>query len=416
MADEDLWQRIMQQNAEKTAENAERAAAQARLAEHEQYAQAEQKWQQTSYQPQQSVGLSAAALDEREREIDRQLELERSLQRGASQDQRGRGGPGGGMLQQQRSGGKLTHANAGAKENRGKISLLPMRGGAPPSSCGASEAGGKRRPPPSTAGSIPPSVAGSIAPSLRQPKPVHYSHMMDRPSGQVSQGHQMDGILNPADGIRGQMRRAGVEPKDHLRENRQMLREISEVKAQKKQMDAAAEEEKRQTEARIRDRSRARAQQTLAGLGALDISEDDGYGAPPTRGASAGRRSTRPPPTGQEPPPPSARPHAPGTVPAYLQRRKAEWQATADEARARAEAEAACPPGTRLVGPEEKSRILEKLAEERAKAAVALRELPFVIKTTATQQKKDQLEARLEEIAGAEEAYSREKVFVPADM
>ena len=32
------------------------------------------------------------------------------------------------------------------------------------------------------------------------------------------------------------------------------------------------------------------------------------------------------------------------------------------------------------------------------------------------QQKKDKLEARLEEIDGAEEAYLKEKVFVPADM
>ena len=108
--------------------------------------------------------------------------------------------------------------------------------------------------------------------------------------------------------------------------------------------------------------------------------------------------------------------HAPGQVPAYLQRRKAEWQAEADSAAAMEARLAECPPGTRLVGPDEKARIIEKLSEERAKAALELRQMPFVIKTTASQIKKDQLEARLEEIAGAEEAYRREKVFVPADM
>lgn len=103
-------------------------------------------------------------------------------------------------------------------------------------------------------------------------------------------------------------------------------------------------------------------------------------------------------------------------MPAYLKRRKAEWAAEAAEVEAREARAAECPPGTRLVGPEEKALILEKLADERAKATLELRQLPFVVKTQATQQKKDRLEARLEEIAGAEEAYAREKVFVPADM
>ena len=82
----------------------------------------------------------------------------------------------------------------------------------------------------------------------------------------------------------------------------------------------------------------------------------------------------------------------------------------------RAAAAAECPPGLRLVGAEEKARILDKLAEERAKATLELRQLPFVVKTTSTQLKKDRLEARLEEIQGAEEAYMKERVFVPADM
>ena len=149
----------------------------------------------------------------------------------------------------------------------------------------------------------------------------------------------------------------------------------------------------------------------------MDISDDVyGEGGSRSRGASAGRRATARPPTGSEEPTPAPRPHEPGRVPAYLQRRKAEWAAQEEEAASRAAREAECPPGTRLVGPEEKARILDKLAEERAKANLELRQLPFVIKTHATQLKKDQLEARLEEISGAEEAYAREKVFVPSDM
>jgi len=103
-------------------------------------------------------------------------------------------------------------------------------------------------------------------------------------------------------------------------------------------------------------------------------------------------------------------------VPAYLRQRKAEWAANAAEEDARRRAEEECPPGLRLVGEEEKARILDKLAEEKAKANVELRQMPFVIKTQASQQKKDRLEARLEEIDGAVQAYMKDKVFVPADM
>ena len=50
--------------------------------------------------------------------------------------------------------------------------------------------------------------------SERARRPIHFSHLMDRDlSG------QMDGVLNPVDGIRGQMKRAGIEPKDHHRDN-----------------------------------------------------------------------------------------------------------------------------------------------------------------------------------------------------
>ena len=68
------------------------------------------------------------------------------------------------------------------------------------------------------------------------------------------------------------------------------------------------------------------------------------------------------------------------------------WQEAADAERAAAEAQ--CPPGLRLVGPEEKERILQTLADEKAKATLELQSLPFVIKTKASQQRKDKLEDR----------------------
>ena len=101
-------------------------------------------------------------------------------------------------------------------------------------------------------------------------------------------------------------------------------------------------------------------------------------------------------------------------MPAYLQRRKAEWSENARVEAERAAAAAECPPGLRLVPEGERSRIMQTLLEQKAKATADLHALPFVIKTHASQQRKDKLEDRLQEIDGAIEAYSKEKVFVPA--
>ena len=148
---------------------------------------------------------------------------------------------------------------------------------------------------------------------------------------------------------------------------------------------------------------RARSEGTLGGAGGYDGTEIGAGGKPGVGPAvvNAGRRAG------------TARPA--GEVPLYLQRRKAEWAQERQERAAAAAHAAECPPGLRIVGAEEKAAIMAKLRDEKGKAEGALRSLPFVIKTHATQQKKDALEARLREIDGAVTAYSQEKVLVPAD-
>ena len=141
----------------------------------------------------------------------------------------------------------------------------------------------------------------------------------------------------------------------------------------------------------------------LGGAGGYDGTEIGAGGKPGVGPAvvNAGRRAG------------TARPA--GEVPLYLQRRKAEWAQERQERAAAAAHAAECPPGLRIVGADEKAAIMAKLRDEKGKAEGALRSLPFVIKTHATQQKKDALEARLREIDGAVTAYSQEKVLVPAD-
>ena len=377
MAELDLWNRIQKQNQEVQLEWREyevrkaKAQHEAALRHEETQLVQERQQRQPRQLPQAPPAgpprrLTEGSLREQAAEQERFSHLEHSLLRGAL-------GPDG--HPQRASKPKLTHperVNSAHKENRGKISLLPPSTAA---SCA-----------PSRRGAAAPSESGFTTASERLRRPVHYSHLMSK--GPTS---QMDDFLNPVDGIRGAMRRAGVEPKNHLSEQKKLLADMAAQKQQQQQMEEEMRE--RATEQRQRLREQALAQ-----------------GA--TRGASAGRRANKMP----EPPPTASHPHEPGHVPQYLQRRKAEWASSAAELEARRKAEAECPPGLRIVGDEEKARILDKLAEERAKTAVELRQMPFVIKTQASQQKKDRLEARLEEIDGAVQAYSKDKVFVPADM
>ncbi len=249
---------------------------------------------------------------------------------------------------------------------------------------------------------MPPSVAGNPAPSTagRRSRPVHFSHQM---ISRAESGGQMDSFLNPTDGIRGLMRRAGVEPKNHQREQKQLISQMaSQRSAQTMAKEERAEEQKRK-EALLRNRSRDRAQQVIAS------------GAEPSR-VTAGRRAAQRAASAEElGPAGGGKQHARGSVPNYLQRRKAEWAAEASAEAERREMEELCPPGLRLVGAEEKAAVLGTLATEQEKAQAALRALPFVIKTHATQKRKDQLEARLLEIDGAMAAYRKEKVLVPID-
>mmetsp|Transcript_39155 Transcript_39155/g.88957 ORF Transcript_39155/g.88957 Transcript_39155/m.88957 type:complete len:364 (-) Transcript_39155:642-1733(-) len=307
--------------------------------------------------------LTEDALRAQERELDQQLQLEQAR-----------------FQARQPTGHKLT-LPAHGKENGGRASipLLP-------------QTGAPRAPP--TA-----SVANSVTPSERRRRPVHFTHAMVKETCTS----QMDEFMNPVNGIRDQMRRAGIAPKNHLREQRERISELATMRQQKTQAEAAAEDERLRKEQQLRSRSRQHHQATRQ---TLEFGEEAPGLAP--RGPSAGRRSSRQP----EAPPPRA--HEAGAVPAYLQRRKAQWAAEEAADAERAAAEAQCPPGLRLVGPEEKERILQTLADEKAKATLELQSLPFVIKTKASQQRKDKLEDRLEQIDKATAEYLKEKVFVPA--
>ena len=312
--------------------------------------------QQMQHQEQEPPPISEEMLMAQERELDRQLDAERA--------HAGRRAP--------------PTAARGGKENLSRRASIPLM---PPPHTGA---------PPSSA--MPPPSTGRPD-TLR--RPVHFSHTMVREGDGLRS--QMDSFMKPTVGIRGEMRQAGIQPKDHQRENRRMIQGLAARKKEQAQELADIEEDKRLRVASMRERATSRAQQHVM-----------------PAGPQAGRRSVRQPAM----PAPIARDdnagkHAPGAMPAYLQRRKAEWAAEASAEAERREMEELCPPGLRLVGAGEKAAVLGTLAAEQEKAQAALLALPFVVKTHATQKRKDQLEARLLEIDGAMAAYAKEKVLVP---
>lgn len=302
--------------------------------------------------------VTEESLRAQERELDRQLQMERSKPHNAPRIQ------------------KPPSTLAHNKENHSRGSIPLMPGGRPPATA-------------------TPSDARSMVPSERRRRPVHFSHLMVKESATS----QMEEFMNPATSIRDQMRRAGVEPKNHQREQRERIHELAMQRKQEAQSAAAREDEKKRKEQALRERSRMMHQTAQAqGPSAYpEVSE---------RVVSAGRRASK---TQEE----STR-HTPGAVPEYLRRRKEQWAAEAEAEAKKAAAEAECPPGLRLVGPEEKERILQTLAEEKAKSTLELQSLPFVVKTKATQLRKDQLEQRLQQIDQATAEYLKEKVFVPA--
>ena len=86
-----------------------------------------------------------------ERELDRQLELERSLQRGGEGGGGARGPPGGMMARRAANGGSASRNKLqmppapSEKENRGKISLLPPAAAVPRLARAVARAGTRRR-------------------------------------------------------------------------------------------------------------------------------------------------------------------------------------------------------------------------------------------------------------------------------
>lgn len=73
------------------------------------------------------------------------------------------------------------------------------------------------------------------------------------------------------------------------------------------------------------------------------------------------------------------------------------------------------PPGTRLMGEEERIATLEELKVKKKEISQVLFSLPLSMRTDALKNKKNELEAKLNEVEKAIDTFSRKVVYVAAN-
>ena len=327
------------------------------------------------------LSLQEDALTAEEAELDQLLEEERRLASGSQRRGRGVGAPGRGAGRGRGGPGAVPVRNP----SRAKIPMLDSQSGGSTHHAAPTQAqlrrhgSGLGRGSERVAGS--PSVAPSVgyAPSIAgrrsaSSRDVHFTNDMYKPE-RMFRGQAAEMLGTDTGNIREKMRRAGVEPRDHLKEERERLKLIAQARNEAQMEAGAVQELRKHKEEALRSRSRANAQARLAEMGVSDY--DAGYGEG-DGGDRGGRRTTRKPAAemareAAESRAAAAVParHKSGAVPAYLQRRKAEWAEEAEAEAARAAHAAECPPGLRIVGDEEKAAILAKLDDERKKTEVS---------------------------------------------
>lgn len=290
----------------------------------------------------------------------------------------------------------------------------------PPPHAPAPEGRRAQQPPPAHRQAAP--YGESAQPSPRGA--VHTSVRVHRDGSAVNSA-QMEAMLNPVRNERDAMKRAGLHPHNHHRDNVGKIREMQQEVAAKK---AFAEQAGQRTDEQRR-RAREQALATAQRAGAQPVA--------PARPAS--KQAALP-----------GRHTSYGKVPSYLAERTRAKEAEEALARAEAAQRASCPPGarsraaalarapapsrrprahprapmrvlrvraagTRLVTEEERGAVLATIGAREAELRKELNSLPFVTKTLSTANRKQALEARLEEIEEARAQYSKPRVYVALD-
>lgn len=103
-----------------------------------------------------------------------------------------------------------------------------------------------------------------------------------------------------------------------------------------------------------------------------------------------------------------------GKIPDYINKYKQEAEDKKEEEKRREE-ELKYPKGTRMLSEEERLENLENLTKTKKEIESALFSLPITLRTLSIQNKKAELESKLDELDKAINQFSKKKVFIKSD-
>mmetsp|Transcript_38645 Transcript_38645/g.46788 ORF Transcript_38645/g.46788 Transcript_38645/m.46788 type:complete len:284 (+) Transcript_38645:263-1114(+) len=246
-----------------------------------------------------------------------------------------------------------------------------------------------------------------IAPMRRDKVAEHIPtavHRGDKDRASIAQhrdSSQVTSLLNPVRGVRDQMERNGVAPRNHAKDNARAIKELSSKNHLKK---LEAEQSKNQPKPLKPARARVpSAREDDDSRNFINENIREAVNKP------AGPRASSPPPFAAQAA--KAKHSNFGAVPDYIKLRKAELANIEDQRRAAAEAEEV-PPGMMLLTEEERLRMLGNLNTTKKQVETDLQKMPFNVETPSQIKYKTGLETKLKEVEDAIKVFSRKKVYV----
>jgi hypothetical protein len=271
-------------------------------------------------------------------------------------------------------------------------------------------------------------------------------------------------VVNPTNGLRGEMMRHGVKPRDHMKENFRNLKAAQRKNIEDKEDAARPQKELyklsqfKDAQSRVYDETDASPRrgsedrEFLARGASEKRREDQAYAGklarrevdrklreaadlaaqPPSPRKASLHRDIAPTalktnenfinrnkgnamvmraPEAQQREDEGAHHREYGRVPAYLEQRNAEWQEEANERRRRAP-DPSAPPGMCAMPEAERLATLETLESSRKECMYQLERMPFNIETISMKKKQEGLETKMREIENAIGIFSKPKVYV----
>ncbi|GMH42473.1 hypothetical protein BSKO_10392 [Bryopsis sp. KO-2023] len=219
---------------------------------------------------------------------------------------------------------------------------------------------------------------------------------------------QVENLLNPVRGVRDAQRRQGVVPVNHARQNKDAIKQMSQINGLKKiQRNEGADSSKiginswkNKAVKSTNNTRRRRSSETGRDFITENILEAGTMTGAREDWANQGDSKW-------------LQKEGYGQVPRYLQSRKMEL-ANVHAARQAAKEAAMLPSGMRIMPDEERKEALDILTKNKEEVEAQLHSLPLVIETAGLINTKASLEKRLREIEEAQKIFSRPKVLVKA--